>query len=110
MRCFNIQINADFPIRPQIISFTQEALRYYLNYCTAHPFENVIKVDLPKKCLRWRAKTLFGNEGETSSVLCKILFLGDLLENQYLLPIIHTSITIKNGGNMVKSGCFEKPL
>ena len=43
---------------------------------------------------------------------CKVswvkYFLAGLLGSQYLREILPTSLTVKNGENMVKSGCFEK--
>ena len=42
---------------------------------------------------------------EICHVSCvKMLFFDDLLENQYLFQILHTSITIKNSESVVKSG------
>ena len=37
-------------------------------------------------------------------------FLADLSGSQYLFEILKTSLTVKNSGNMVKSGCFERTL
>ena len=37
----------------------------------------------------------------------KMLFFDNLLENRYLFQILHTSMTIKNSENVVKSGYFE---
>ena len=37
-------------------------------------------------------------------------FVGDLLGSQYLFEILQASLTVKNGENVVKSGCFEKRL
>ena len=43
-------------------------------------------------------------------VTCAKKFLADLFESQYVLEIIHASLTSNNSGNAIKSGCFEKPL
>ena len=42
--------------------------------------------------------------------LCKDAFLADLVESQYLFEIYYTPVTIKNNENVVKGGCFKKPL
>ena len=43
-------------------------------------------------------------------VLRKNILLVNLLESQHLLEILQTSLAIKNGEKVVKSGCFEKRL
>ena len=45
-----------------------------------------------------------------SKASCKKHFLANLCGSQYLFEILHTSLTIKNSENLVKSGCFEKRL
>ena len=50
----------------------------------------------------------FRNEGGVSGVLCKNLFLADLLESQYLLEILKISLTVKNSENEVKSGSSKR--
>ena len=37
-------------------------------------------------------------------------FLADFLGIYYIFEILHTSLIIKNSANVVKSGCFGKPL
>ena len=49
--------------------------------------------------------------GAVSVVLCKIIFVADLLGSQYLVEILQTSLTVKNNENVVKSGwMFRKTL
>ena len=43
-------------------------------------------------------------------VLCKNIFLANLLGSQHLLEILQTSLTFKNTEKVVKIGCFEKLL
>ena len=43
-------------------------------------------------------------------VLCKNIFLANLLGSQHLLEILQISLTFKNSEKVVKSGCFEKHL
>ena len=43
-------------------------------------------------------------------VLCKNIFLANLLGSQHLLEILQTSLIFKNTEKLVKSGCFEKLL
>ena len=43
-------------------------------------------------------------------VLCKNVFVADLLKSQFLFEILQTSLTVKNSENGGKSGCFEKCL
>ena len=45
-----------------------------------------------------------------SGVLCRNIFVADLLRSLHLFEILQTSLTVKNSGNVVKSGCFEKLL
>ena len=47
------------------------------------------------------------NEGLVSNVLCKNIFVTDLLGIQHLLEILQTSLIFKNSENVVKSGCFK---
>ena len=41
---------------------------------------------------------------------CKNVIFDDLLQNQHLFSILHTSLIIKNSKNAVKSGYLEKSL
>ena len=50
------------------------------------------------------------NEGAVSGVLCKNIFLDELLESECLFEILQTSFTVKNSENVLNSGCFEKSL
>ena len=50
---------------------------------------------------KWRAKIFFWYEGAVSGVLCKIIFVVDLLGSQYLFKILQTSLTVKNNKNVV---------
>ena len=50
----------------------------------------------------------FLNEGFW--VTCAKKFLVDLFGSQYVFEIIHASLTSNNSRNVIKSGCFEKPL
>ena len=50
------------------------------------------------------------NEGAVSGVLCKNIFVADLLGSQYLFETLQTSLTVKNSEIGVKSGCFENRL
>ena len=43
-------------------------------------------------------------------VLCKNIFLANLLGSQHLLEILQISLTFKSSEKLVKSGCFEKIL
>ena len=52
----------------------------------------------------------FLKKGGMQDVLCKNIFLADLLEKQHLLEILQTSLTFKSSEKVVKSGCFEKLL
>ena len=52
----------------------------------------------------------FWNKGGMKGVLCKNVFLADLLESQHLLEILQTSLTFKSSEKVVKSGFFEKLL
>ena len=54
--------------------------------------------------------SFFLNKGGVKGVLCKIVFLADLLESQHLLEILQTSLFFKSSEKVVKSGCFEKLL
>ena len=60
--------------------------------------------------MQWRAQVLCWNEGAVSGVLCKNIFVTDLLGSQHLFEILLTSHTFKNSENVVKSGCFENLL
>ena len=40
--------------------------------------------------LRWRAQPFYWNEGAVSGVLCKNIFVVDLLGSQYLFEILQT--------------------
>ena len=51
----------------------------------------------------WNKEDLYG-------VLCKNIFLANLLGSQHLLEILQTSLAFKNNENVVKIGCFEKIL
>ena len=46
----------------------------------------------------------------SSDVLCKNIFVTDLLGSQHLFEILLTSHTFKNCENVEKSGCFENLL
>ena len=41
-------------------------------------------------------------------MLCKNILLADILGSQHLFELLHTSSTVKNSENVVKSGCFGK--
>ena len=41
-------------------------------------------------------------------MFCKNIFVADLLGSQYFFEILQTSLNVKNGENMSKSGCFKK--
>ena len=43
-------------------------------------------------------------------MLCKNILMANLLGSQHLLEILQTSLTFKNSGKVVKSGCYDKPL
>ena len=60
--------------------------------------------------MRWRAQILCWNEGAVSGVLCKNIFVTDLLGSQHLFEKLLTSHTFKNSENVVKCGCFENLL
>ena len=45
-----------------------------------------------------------------SCVLCKNIFLVDLLGSKSLFEILQTAAAVKNSENVVKSGCLEKCL
>ena len=60
--------------------------------------------------MRCRTQIFCWNEGAVSGVLCKNIYLADLLGSQYLSEILQTSLNVKNSENVVKSGCFEKRL
>ena len=60
--------------------------------------------------MRWISQFFCCNEGAVSGVLCKNIFVNDLLGSQHLFEILQTSLTFKNCENVVKSGCFEKLL
>ena len=60
--------------------------------------------------MRWRAQIFYRNEGAVSGVLCKNIFVADLLGSQNLFKILETSLIVENSENVVKSGCFEKCL
>ena len=60
--------------------------------------------------MQWRAQIICWNEGAVSGVLCKNIFVTDLLDSQHLFEILLTSHTFKNSENVVKSGCFENLL
>ena len=62
------------------------------------------------KLVRWKAQILCWNERAVSGVLCKNIFVTDLLGSQHLFEILQTSHTLKNSENVVKSGCFESLL
>ena len=72
--------------------------------------EYLVKSGCFKKFLQWATQIVFWNEGGMLGVLCKYLFLADLLGSLYLLEMLKSSITVKNNENVVKSGCFEKLL
>ena len=59
------------------------------------------------KLARWKAQVFCWNEGAVSSVLCKNIFVADLLGSQYLFEILQTSFAVKNSEIVVKSECFE---
>ena len=42
-------------------------------------------------------------EGAVLGVLCKIIFVADLLGSQYLVEILQTSFIVKDNENVVKS-------
>ena len=50
------------------------------------------------------------NEGAVPGVLCKNIFVADLLGSQYLFETLQISLTVKNSENVVKSRCFKKHL
>ena len=55
--------------------------------------------------------TFFVGMKEKSQIfLCEIIFVTDLSGSQHLFQILQTSLTFKNSENVVKSGCFKKPL
>ena len=60
--------------------------------------------------VRWIAQFFCCNEGAVSVVLCKNIFVHDLLGSQHLFEILQTSLTFKNCENVVKSGCLGKLL
>ena len=51
-----------------------------------------------------KSTNVCSNEGAVSGVLCKKIFLAELLENEYLFEILQTSFTVKSSENVVKSG------
>ena len=51
-----------------------------------------------------KSTNVCSNEGAVSGVLCKKIFLAELLENEYLFEISQTSFTVKSSENVVKSG------
>ena len=42
--------------------------------------------------------------------MCRNAFLADLLECEYLIEILQTSLIVENSENVVKSGCLGKIL
>ena len=60
--------------------------------------------------MRGRAQIFCWNEGVVSDILCKNIFVTDLSGSNHLFEILQTSLTFKNSENVVKCGCFEKPL
>ena len=60
--------------------------------------------------MRWRAQIFYWNEGAVSGVLCKNIFVADLLGSQNLFKILETSLIVENSENVVKRGCFLKIL
>ena len=61
----------------------------------------VVKSECFKKQLRWRTYS-FSNEGGVQGILCKKIFLADLLGSQHLLEILQASHNFKNSENVVR--------
>ena len=64
--------------------------------------KNVVKSRSFWSLLRLRAQPFCWNEGAVEGVLCKNIFVVDLLRSQYLFEILQTSLTVKNSENGVK--------
>ena len=61
----------------------------------------------------WHLAGLFllrNNSKITNSDNLAYVFVADLLESLYFFEILETSFTVKDSGNVVKSGSFEKRL